>query len=305
MARGSILRESEREYLWSEDCYVDPEKVGSTRRAERKFEGSERHARSRIKNEVTANFREVIRQFRKDLHAVETYNNSRVEGGYYEFEQHTLRASRDELVKLRERLDRLIERADRGVFDEEAADLWDCLSTLWADLPLYKKVKEGDIEVRADVIEQERTESGLEVVGPPEYLDQKSEVEDRKGALIAVLRKSALVDILEYLAEHGSTTLPKQPDGEESWRGLATRYFVNELGLATKDDTWSNRVEYELTDRGEAVHRAWAELKQSDTVTDFTEQVGTPQERREGVHYLLRRHFDSEDWSDVLESSES
>lgn len=283
MARGSILRDSEREYLWSEGCYLDERGTKLTQTGvDRKCNVSEKHARSRVNNEVTADLREIIKQFRKDLAAITRYNTSRREGGWYEYESSVLPKSKRELKQLRDQIGRLIERAERDLLPERDRELREGIAELWADLPVYKEINEGDIQTEAEVLEQDRNEDGtLEVVGPPEFIEEQQEYQQREKALIGVLENQDLVEILEYLKANGETTLPKE------WRSPAGRFLVNQYALVEKDDTWQNNVKYQLTDRGKAVWRVWNHLKNLPVVDEISAGKG----KRETVHHLLNLHF--------------
>lgn len=133
-----------------------------------------------------------------------------------------------------------------------------------------------------------------QVLNPDELVGELEEYEVRKQALIAVLQKEGLTRILEYLDTNGRTDLPKEQMGGSGqyWTTLATRYLVNEWGLAEKDEISNTYFEYELTRRGQVVCNTWQAVKNSSAVEATLKEGG---DRQQAAHYLFKLYFDAEE----------
>jgi hypothetical protein len=198
--------------------------------------------------------------------------------------------AKTEIEQLRDVCNRLIKRAETQ--PQQWQDTRSEIGTV------FDILSEGLPKVAQD------REKGQDVPNEGEELaDEEEELSRRRAALIGVLRKPGLIDVLEYLDDRGKTDLPKKKVGGEYLKAIATRYLVNDLALAEKDDTWPNHVEYELTQRGEVVTAAWKHLRDAPSVEKESEAADTT--KREAAHHLFSTLWpNTVDSTDVLAHSD-
>lgn len=278
-----LFRENERKYLAANRSYPSVREVGE-------YEGGGNKAKYRIKDEVAnpESFRTAVSEFRSDLMALSLFQMNEKEGGWYDWQEIILPNAKDDIKRLRDHLDHLVELAEEDQHSKHRDELAECLSELDSDLEHARRYFTGDTEL----LQKVEMEDG-QVLNPDKLADELEEYETRKQVLIAVLRKEGLTRILEYIDTNGKTDLPnKRMNGNgRYWTALTTQYLVNEWGLAEKDEISNSYFEYELTRRGEVVCNTWKAIKNSSAVETLEEGV----DEQQAAHYLFKFYFDAKE----------
>ncbi|MCX2819896.1 hypothetical protein EGH25_11095 [Haladaptatus sp. F3-133] len=286
----SPLQNSEREYLKSKKCFPDVVKINGEERLEGKITEcsvDEAKAKYRIHNEVGQNLPEIIRQFRTDLMAINMFYMDVKQDGWYEYESITLPRAKDEMERLRDHLDILIEYAERDMMAKRREEVRKSILLLYDGLEYLNRLHDGDEEYRGF----ERVEGELQKSKRLE--DEQEEYTERKQAVIKLLSDEGLLEIFEWVSENEKANVPDRTksNSKETWTQSIGKYLKSgEYGHGlVAESGWG----YELTERGRAVRDCWEELKQASIVEEKLETLGDT--RREVAWRLLNRYFDAED----------
>lgn len=260
-----FLRPKERAYLSEQEHYLGRIDEESPKRPAQ--------TKSRIKNEVVKNLDQAIDDFARDLMAVSNFQRreSTVQEQFV-WEGATLEFAKPELERLKRTIDRLLEQAESLPVSSERKELQEVLNRLY----------EG-----TDLEHPSKSDKNL---SPEELEELYHRQREMNKHLKTVLSKEELPEILSYIGEHGKCELSGRTIGEngEPWPQVASRELVPEL--ATKDDTWGDHKEYELTEKGEAVLECWEELQQTKTI-QIQSDLRPEQTPREVVLKTLAEHF--------------
>lgn len=266
--KTGILQQKERAYLAEEFMYQTYNlgfKLG---------ESGGRSAKSRIKTEVATveAFPQAIRTIRADLWAIHLFKRLESQESQDEWINIILPAAKSDLERLRYQLDLMINDAESTEFWEDREPLQEALNHLRYNLTGFRDSPDGVETMAADLKEYKR----------------------RRVALYRILSRPGLTNVLEYLHERGETYLPKQKttDGGHSWRKAATDVLVKELKIAEEEER-GNR--YQLNERGEAVAKAWAALKDCDATMNYRDDHSQANVQ-EIVYTLLDKYFNAEEW---------
>lgn len=288
-----FLQPNERAYLASQDHYHP--RLGEE---VNKKEVHEDQAKHRIQTEVAtiSAFQEGIEQFRKDLTALQAFQDDD-EGRWREWESDVLPVAKHELELLRDILDLMISFAEREDIKDEQAELERALRPLRSDLELanlYDRYPPGerDVDALSELLSKMEWDDDRNPVAPEELVSQLGEKDKREDALVALLRKDGLAEILEHIHKNGRCELPPKKNWGGTgqwWTGLASQFLANEYGLVNRYEISSTRKEFEITDRGEVVLRTWHLLKETDAVV--AERAVKPDASdRALIRDLLDRH---------------
>lgn len=288
-----FLQPNERAYLTTQGHYHH--RLGEE---VNKKEVHEVQAKHRIQSEVAtiSAFQEGIAQFRRDLTALQAFQRDDEER-WLEWEFIALPAAKNELESLRTLLDLMIGLAEREDIGDERAELQRALASLRSDLELanlYDRYPPGerDVDALSELLSKMEWDDDRNIVAPQELVSQLEEKDKRDDALVALLRKDGLADILEHIHKNGRCKLPAKKNRGGSgqwWTGLASQFLANEYGLVNRYEISSTRKEFEIKDRGEVVLRTWHLLKETDAVV--AERAVKPNASdREIVHDLLDKH---------------
>jgi hypothetical protein len=265
-----FLRPNERAYLSNQGLYHPPvDEEGPKRPA---------NTKSRIKNEVGEKFHDVIQEFHRDLRGL---SNFQQQSGFKQkdvWENATLVASKDELVALRDTIDRLIDRAESDAVNSEREELQQALHIMYNETNLGEEVYNGVYSDSGERLDQEELD---------EFYNRRREMNQH---LHSILSKEGLPEILEYIGKHGPCELDGQIGDEgEHWAQVASRELVD-AQLALKKEKSTRRKVYQLTSRGEAILECWRALQDTEVIT-FKKQFNPNTDVQKLVLEVLSEHF--------------
>jgi len=235
----------------------------------------------RLKNEVIApgEFRRLVDVYHSDLLGVVSFCiQERAENPY--IFQELLVGCQADLERLRDTLDHLIDLGENDDMWSEREELREALHQGYEHSAVVDYYSTGvATDTDSDSVETDDHPSAEEL---EEMYHEQREI---KAGLQTVLESQELPQILEYIGENpGESLLDRKVDGGgEPWSRVASRELVPEL--ASKDEVSNTRIEYELTDRGEAVLRSWLALKTTSSVQTLREAS----EETETRHIVLEQ----------------
>jgi len=240
--------------------------------------------KSRIKNQLCGpdDLRRIVYAFRGDLLALTLFQTRVVNDEDPYRWQIALEQAQPELERLRDTLNSLVEQAESGELWSERDELQEAIREMYQGVPVEEYISSGVFDGSGDALR--------DAPSPEELVETHEEQRTRRKELQTVLNTEELPTILEYIGEHGRCELPeRQISGDgEPWSRVASRELVPEL--ATKHQISNRRIKYELSDRGEAVLRAWLALKDTQAV-EMTLEVRDDGNIREVVLELLAKYF--------------
>lgn len=292
MERGSLLQESEREYLDAYHCYPGRRLHGGTDRENIPVQGEKQYdpdideakAKYRIKNEVGKQFHDNIQRFNHDLRAFENFYTNLSPDGRYKFHEFILPTAVDELKRLRDHVDQLIERAESDRYGELRGSVSTALTPLLADLEEYRAYAEtGPTEFDNVVFEDG------DIIEPHQLAAEKKEHDRRCEILAELLADDGLLEIFEWIAEHEGENVPNRTkqDSGYTWTQAIGKHLRAETesgnGLVEKT-AWG----FELTTRGTQVYEGYCQLASSEPVQQYT---GDQFEDNEVALAYLRKFF--------------
>lgn len=286
-----FLQQNERAYLTGRGLYagtIDAESGG-------------RQAKYRIENEILSHegIQNVVRTFHRDLLGVQMYLLHTDGGEWFDFQNYVLPHVREDLEELRDNVDRLIKLADQEEFTSQRQELQNAIQALRYDFDVLEDFRKNR---GRDLLPGVEWENGRPVE-PEQLANEWNEEPIRKAALMGVLDRDGLHRILEYLHANGKDSLPDETIGEDgqTMSQAASQVLVNKYGLVEKDEISNSYREYELTDRGEAVYRAWKALESAAIVEVEADTLGIS--KQEAARLLLYKYFNADEWREQLGGS--
>ena len=235
----------------------------------------ERKVKSRLRNGVAGRqgLRELLHEIKEDLMRVHRFHSVVLDqpGGEWAFEDHTLPRVEDDIDNLLCLLQHWKGKAqdDRGEGIRE--QLSEHLSVFHEDLTEKQRIYDGETNIDES-----------------KKADELDELEARRTALVALLKDEQLREMLQFVADHENEKrdeYKKRQNGKNNWAWWISHQLAGEHGIITRG-VWSNHC-YELTDRGERVHRVLNGLENVPAVEAGSER-GESWERY--VLLLLRTH---------------
>jgi len=270
---------------------------GFLRPSERKFVDSDgerggarlRGVRYQLKKGPASSegLQEALESIRADLVRIERFYTTIREqpGGTYDWHDRVLPLVADELFELEEHLGALRHKAEQDTLNYTRQELSSAFAVpLREGLTELEKKDKGGIGPREVLATLRGSEDENE-----ELAADFDELQARRQGLLTLLKDRELREINDWILANEGRKLPDRKKKGNNWKWWTRRYLKTELGVV-HESGWG----YEMTERGETVHRALQQLRDSDFVRQFEENG----EWDIAALTLLENHFDTERWED-------